>query len=85
MLTAYLVADSNEALSQVDAELVAEGIINTDGDQYGPTLTADGATIYFTERLVRSKSERIMVSRKIDGEWSEPDVVSFSGVDFLPA
>jgi Tol biopolymer transport system component len=51
----------------------------TNMDVYGPTLTPDGRTMYFTMRKDRRGQENIMVSR-LDGDaWGKPVVVIFSG------
>lgn len=61
------------------AELVAPGVINTDADEYGPTLTADGRVMYFTRRLDRRGRENIVVSRLGSDGWSPAEIVPFSG------
>jgi Tol biopolymer transport system component len=61
------------------AELVAPGVINTAADEYGPTLTADGRTMYFTRRVDRAGRENIVMSRLGPNGWSVPEIVTFSG------
>lgn len=49
------------------------------GDVYGPTLTADARTMYFTRRTDRQGHENIVVSR-FDGKlWTSPVMARFSG------
>lgn len=66
------------------AELVAPGIINTSADEYGPTLTPDGRTMFFTVRVNRQGRENIVVSLldSASGLWSVPVVTAFSGGGF---
>lgn len=60
-------------------EPFAEGVIDTEADEYGPSLTPDGLTLYFTRRNNRRGDEHILVSRKVAGEWTTPEVAPFSG------
>lgn len=62
-----------------EPKLFAVGIINTDGDEYGPAFTPDGRTLYFTRRKDRKGSESIVVSEFKNGNWTQPATVSFSG------
>lgn len=59
--------------------LFAPNAVNTDGDEYGPTFTPDGRTIYYTRRNTREGDEFIVYSRFRDGEWATPAVAPFSG------
>jgi Tol biopolymer transport system component len=59
--------------------LFAEGIINTGGDEYNPTFTPDGQTIYFTRRIDRKGNEAIMFSKLANGKWTAPETAPFSG------
>jgi len=61
------------------AKLFAEGVINTDADEYGLAFTPDGKTLYFTRRVNRRDSEFIYVSRSENGKWSAPELAPFSG------
>ena len=60
-------------------KLFAEGIIETSADEYNPTFTPDGKTVYFTRRVDRKGNETIMVSELKIGKWSLPATASFSG------
>ena len=71
---------SSQSLPQ--AKLFAEGLINTEADEYGPALTPDGKTLYFTRRINRRDSEFIYVSRLENGKWSTPAPAPFSGKYF---
>jgi len=57
----------------------AEGVIDTTADEYNPTFTPDGKTVYFTRRKDRRGNEQIMFSRWENGKWTEPQVALFSG------
>ena len=81
-LLVLLSLNETNLIAQTEPTLFAEGVINTDADQYGPTFTRDGATLYFTERQVRDQQESIMMSRRSGGVWSKPVITSFSGSGF---
>src|SRR5262245_25310317 len=64
------------------AKLFAEGVINTQADEYGPALTPDSKTLYFTRRVNRRDSEFIYVSQLESGKWTAPELAPFSGKYF---
>jgi len=70
-----------KALTQAPpkAKLFAEGVINTNADEYGPAFMPDGKTLYFTRRVNRRDSEFIYTSRLENGKWSTPELAPFSG------
>lgn len=51
------------------------------GDDREPWITADGNTIYFKSDRLATSSPRnnndLFVTRKVNGQWSEPEVVGF--------
>ena len=51
--------------------------LNFKDRQYFPAFIADGETIYFTARM-NGGDEDIFISRKVDGQWSNPVGVSDS-------
>lgn len=65
-----------------EPKLFAEGIINIDGEEYGPAFTPDGKSIYFARRINNRKMEHIYVSHFDKGKWSTPEVAPFSGQHF---
>ena len=60
-------------------KLFAEGVINTSADEYNPSFTPDGKTVYFTRRIDRKGNEAIMFSRQENGKWTAPQTAEFSG------
>jgi peptidoglycan/xylan/chitin deacetylase (PgdA/CDA1 family) len=62
--------------------LFAEGVVNTNADEYGPAFTPDGRTVYFARRSADRKMEHIYFSRFDGGRWAEPQVAPFSGKYF---
>jgi hypothetical protein len=58
-------------------EVFAPGVISGPANDGSPTFTPDGNTLYFA----RSGANWgfILESHKVDGQWSEPHVASFSG------
>jgi Tol biopolymer transport system component len=79
-VTLVFLKTSSQSLPQ--AKLFAEGVINTDADEYGPAFTSDGKTLYFTRRVNRRDSEFIHVSQLESGKWSAPVLAPFSGKHF---
>ena len=55
------------------------GTISTDADEYGPTFSPDGRTLYLVKRIERGKVEFIYSSQFSRGKWSAPRVTGFSG------
>jgi len=78
-MIALLLALQAATPAQQQAELVAPGIINTDGDEYGPTLSPDGSMLLFTRRTDRRGNENIMIAVRAGSQWATPAVASFSG------
>jgi len=82
LLCAPLVFLKAPPQSPPQAKLFAEGVINTDADEYGPAFTPEGKTLYFTRRVNRRDSEFIYASRLENGKWSTPELAPFSGKYF---
>ncbi len=61
------------------SKLFAEGIVNTSADEYNPSFTPDGKTVFFTRRIDRKGNEAIMFSRFENGKWTTPQTAEFSG------
>lgn len=55
------------------------GILHADSDDT-LAFTPDGKTVFFDRSAGKQKT--IMVSHKIDGRWSQPEVAGFSGHSF---
>jgi len=62
------------------AELVAPGVINTEADEYGPTLTPDARTLVFTHRLNHRGDEELWMSRAEGDGWLAPERLPFTAV-----
>jgi WD40-like Beta Propeller Repeat len=82
LLCVPLIFLKSSSQSPPHANLFAEGVINTDADEYGPALTPDGKALYFTRRVNRRDSEFIYASRLENGKWSMPEIAPFSGKYF---
>ena len=50
------------------------GVISTPDDEFAPSFTPDGKTVYFA-----NGSSEIYFSKLVSGEWDKPKVASFSG------
>ncbi len=69
--------------------LFAENIISTKDDEFGETFSPDGNTCYFCMKSPSTISSNIIVicvSHFKNNQWSQPEIVSFSGNywDFNP-
>jgi Tol biopolymer transport system component len=70
-------------------EVFAPGIISTNGHvEMGCTWTPDGKEFYFARSETQDVNSNwaIWVVEEIDGNWTEPEIASFSGLyrDFSP-
>ncbi len=59
------------------AELFAPGVISSAANDGSPTFAPDGNTLYFTRSTADWSA--ILESHRVRGQWSEPQVASFSG------
>ncbi len=75
----FLSGQNSSSNLQTSPKLFAEGIINTSADEYNPTFTPDGKTVYFTRRIDRKGNEAIMFSKLENGKWTTPTAAEFSG------
>ncbi len=64
-------------VAQKKVERVAPGVIST-GRDYCTTMTPDGTKMYFA-RTSSNGVDAIMESSLVNGKWSEPKAVSFTG------
>jgi Tol biopolymer transport system component len=67
---------------ELEAVVFAEGIISADQEEYRISFSPDGQTAYFARGagfFPQTRQATIMESSLVDGAWSEPTVVSFSG------
>ncbi|HYJ80665.1 MAG TPA: hypothetical protein VEW03_13715, partial [Longimicrobiaceae bacterium] len=72
-------APSAELAALAGVERVAPGVISTGrGDGFG-TFTPDGREFYHGRHTANWSRHTIVVSRLVDGRWSEPQVAPFSG------
>lgn len=63
-------------------EVVAPGVISTDAYEWRLALTPDGRTAYFPRSegfFPVTRQATILVTRWVDGRWTEPEVAPFSG------
>jgi Tol biopolymer transport system component len=54
--------------------IFAPGVISTSNEEFAPSFTPDGNTVYFT-----GVSSAIYFSKLVNGKWGEPKVAAFSG------
>lgn len=60
--------------------LFAPGVVSSELRDYGITFTPDGREAYFTRRGRRGPSD-ILVSRYVEGAWTEPETAPFATGD----
>lgn len=91
LLAAFAVAvwtvfDTVGARRQSNPVLLGEGIVSTDLNEFGGSLSPAGDELYFSVSVQRSYAYAICVSRTRNNRWQTPEVVSFSGIarDFDP-
>ena len=73
------------ALAGANAEsrIFEPGVISTEREEYHITFTPDGRTAYWAvsdEFFPIARQAAIVYSRRVAGEWTRPQVASFSGV-----
>jgi Tol biopolymer transport system component len=77
---------ANVAVSRVppgSATLVGDGVISTRDYEQNSSFTSDGRTLYFTKRSLWPAYESVLCeSHLVNGRWSEPTVLPFSGSDY---
>jgi hypothetical protein len=61
----------------LEPQLFAPGIVSTGLSTRDVAMTPDGEELYFS--VVVGQKPAIMVTRQVDGRWSEPRVAPFSG------
>ncbi|MDB5142306.1 MAG: translocation protein TolB [Mucilaginibacter sp.] len=54
--------------------IFAPGVISTTSDEFAPSFTPDGNTVYFS-----GASSAIYFSKLVNGIWGEPKIATFSG------
>lgn len=68
-------------------EVFAPGIISTEAMEFAGTFSPDFTEYYFTRRTgLQSGENTIWVTRKVEDQWTAPQVAAFSGqyMDFEP-
>lgn len=50
--------------------------INSEGDDFSPSITADGNTLVFSSKKPEEKSHNIFICKKVKGVWSGPTPIS---------
>ncbi|MEE9443504.1 MAG: ankyrin repeat domain-containing protein [candidate division Zixibacteria bacterium] len=65
-------------------EIFTPGIISTDGGDFAGTFSPDGEEFYYTANggIKNLRMNTIMVTRRINNRWTEPEVAWFSGKTF---
>ncbi len=73
------VADEKEKTAIV-AEMIGEGVVSTPDDEFGGTLAPDGKTLYFDKTVPAHYLYVLCESKLVNGKWSKPEVLPFSGL-----
>lgn len=75
-----LVAAEEKEKSPVMPEMIGEGVISTPDDEFGGDLAPDGKTLYFDKTVPAHYLYVLCESRLVNGKWSKPEVLPFSGL-----
>lgn len=60
--------------------MIGEGVISTPDDEFGGNLSPDGKTLYFDKTVPAHYLYVLCESRLVNGKWSNPEVLPFSGL-----
>ena len=60
-------------------EIFAPGIISAEHHEFSCSFSPDGTEVYFTRRVPEFDRNRIMVSRLVDGKWTQPVLAEKAG------
>lgn len=60
-------------------EMIGPGVISTEDDELGGSITADGKTLYFEKSAPPHYLYMMFESHMKDGKWQTPSVLPFSG------
>ncbi len=74
-LTSVAAAQSPPAKLQ---PAMMEGVLSTVDDELNSAFTPDGQTVYFSKNI-GDRIGVIVVSKRVNGVWAEPEVAPFSG------
>lgn len=72
--TQAVMASQNIIAPQSKAVVFAPGVISTADDEWAPSFTPDGNTVYFSSGV-----PSICFSKRVNGQWTKPVVASFLG------
>jgi Tol biopolymer transport system component len=72
-------ADEKEKTAIV-AEMIGEGVVSTPDDEFGGTLAPDGKRLYFDKTVPAHYLYVLCESKLVNGKWSKPEVLPFSGL-----
>jgi WD40 repeat protein len=78
-LCAPSAADEKEK-SSLAPEMIGEGVISTQDDEFGGDLAPDEKTLYFDKTVPAHYLYVLCESRLMNGKWSKPEVLPFSGL-----
>lgn len=59
-------------------EIFAPGVVSTAAHEFSCSFTPDGRELYFTRRVSPQSPMLIMVSRMVNGTWTEPEPAAFN-------
>lgn len=63
-------------------ELLGEGVLSTEANEYNPSLSPDGRTLVFARSGPEFRDARIFFSRRQGGGWSAPEPAPFADTRF---
>jgi hypothetical protein len=79
MCAAVSAAPHAPADSKIQLELLGEGTVSTDQDEFGAMPDKEWTTLYFNRSIPAHYHYVIYASRLENGKWSAPETLPFSG------
>src|SRR5262249_23698383 len=61
-------------------EMIGEGVISTDDDEFGGAISNDGNSIYYNITVAPHYLYIMCQAHLVDGKWQKPEVLPFSGL-----
>jgi hypothetical protein len=62
-----------------ESEVFAPDLISTEAGELNSVFCCDGNEFYFSRRGIKGKPSTLMVAKRINNAWTEPEPVKFSG------
>jgi len=64
---------------ELESKMFAPGFISTDFGELNAVFSSNGQEFYFSRRGIPGKSSAILVTKQVNGRWTEPQALPFCG------